>query len=108
MNDQTPVPAPLGASVSDVQPKAAHGATGHTARPTEALTAERDRALANFALEGQIADALAAERDAALAEVARLREGIDDLARTGEMDGRGNSRDLAKRLRTLLADEDPR
>lgn len=37
-----------------------------------------------------------------LAEVRRLREGIEALAESGEADGRGNSRDLSRRLRALL------
>lgn len=40
--------------------------------------------------------------DVTRAENARLREGIEALAETGEADGRGNSRDLARYLRALL------
>ena len=36
------------------------------------------------------------------AEVERLRAGIEALAKAGEAYGRGNSRDLARRLRALL------
>lgn len=45
---------------------------------------------------------LLAHVDHLTAENARLREGIEELAKTGEADGRGNSRDLARHLRTLL------
>lgn len=36
------------------------------------------------------------------AKVERLRAGIEELAATGEADGRGNSRALSRRLRALL------
>lgn len=52
---------------------------------------------------------LVAERDALAAEVEagrRLRAGVEALADAGERDGRGNSRELAARLRALLADTD--
>lgn len=45
---------------------------------------------------------LLAHVDHLTAENARLREGIAALAETGEADGRGNSRDLARHLRALL------